>query len=227
MSNFPTPDSRAPVIASNTSPAAIAPITPISRERIAAARVLVVGDVMLDRYWFGDVNRISPEAPVPVVHVQRQEDRLGGAANVARNAAALGAQAGLLCVVGHDEPGECIVKQDEKGDCMYVLVEGSARVVHRRNGKDFELAVLKVGDFFGELALVDSGPRSADVETLTTCTMLRIEQGALRAIAGVYPNAAFKLLIALGRALVQRMRRGNQKYIDSLLMGTEREPGEL
>ena len=65
------------------------------RARISAARVLVVGDVMLDRYWFGDVNRISPEAPVPVVHVQRKEDRLGGAANVARNAAALGAQARL------------------------------------------------------------------------------------------------------------------------------------
>ncbi|HVE11630.1 MAG TPA: D-glycero-beta-D-manno-heptose-7-phosphate kinase [Paraburkholderia sp.] len=83
---------------------------PVPRERLAGARVLVVGDVMLDRYWFGDVNRISPEAPVPVVHVQRQEDRLGGAANVARNAAALGARAGLLCVVGHDEPGERIVQ---------------------------------------------------------------------------------------------------------------------
>jgi rfaE bifunctional protein kinase chain/domain len=82
----------------------------VSRERLARARVLVVGDVMLDRYWFGDVNRISPEAPVPVVHVQRQEDRLGGAANVARNAVTLGAQAGLLCVVGRDEPGERIVE---------------------------------------------------------------------------------------------------------------------
>ncbi len=82
----------------------------VPREKFAASRVLVVGDVMLDRYWFGDVNRISPEAPVPVVHVQRQEDRLGGAANVARNAVALGAQAGLLCVVGHDEPGERIVE---------------------------------------------------------------------------------------------------------------------
>ena len=81
----------------------------VPRARLEAARVLVVGDVMLDRYWFGDVNRISPEAPVPVVHVQRQEDRLGGAANVARNAAALGAQAGLLCVVGRDEAGERIV----------------------------------------------------------------------------------------------------------------------
>ena len=87
-----------------------APIPVVPRARISAARVLVVGDVMLDRYWFGDVNRISPEAPVPVVHVRRKEDRLGGAANVARNAAALGAQAGLLCVVGHDEPGERIVE---------------------------------------------------------------------------------------------------------------------
>ncbi|MFP3560565.1 PfkB family carbohydrate kinase, partial [Paraburkholderia sp. SIMBA_049] len=77
-----------------------AELTVVPRAQLGAARVLVVGDVMLDRYWFGDVDRISPEAPVPVVHVQRQEDRLGGAANVARNAAALGAQAGLLCVVG-------------------------------------------------------------------------------------------------------------------------------
>ncbi len=64
------------------------------RERLAEARVLVVGDVMLDRYWFGDVNRISPEAPVPVVHVQKQEDRLGGAANVARNAVGAGRAGG-------------------------------------------------------------------------------------------------------------------------------------
>ncbi|AJK45449.1 bifunctional protein HldE [Burkholderia plantarii] len=82
----------------------------VARERLAASRVLVVGDVMLDRYWFGNVNRISPEAPVPVVHVQRQEERLGGAANVARNIVTLGANAGLLCVVGTDEPGERIVE---------------------------------------------------------------------------------------------------------------------
>src|SRR6201991_1154270 len=93
-----------------TAAATKADIPVVPRARISAARVLVVGDVMLDRYWFGDVNRISPEAPVPVVHVQRQEDRLGGAATVARNAAALGAKAGLLCVVGHDEPGERIVQ---------------------------------------------------------------------------------------------------------------------
>ena len=65
--------------------------------------MLVVGDAMLDRYWFGDVGRISPEAPVPVVKVEREKERAGGAANVARNAAALGAQVSLLSVVGADE----------------------------------------------------------------------------------------------------------------------------
>jgi rfaE bifunctional protein kinase chain/domain len=69
-------------------------------------RLLVVGDVMLDRYWFGDVSRISPEAPVPVVRIERREERLGGAANVARNAAALGTHCGLLGVVGNDEAGD-------------------------------------------------------------------------------------------------------------------------
>jgi rfaE bifunctional protein kinase chain/domain len=71
-------------------------------------RLLVVGDVMLDRYWFGEVSRISPEAPVPVGRVERREERLGGAANVARNAAALGARAGLLGVVGQDEAGDVV-----------------------------------------------------------------------------------------------------------------------
>lgn len=69
------------------------------------ARVLVVGDAMLDRYWFGEVERISPEAPVPIVRIEREEERAGGAANVARNAAALDAQVRLLSVVGRDEPG--------------------------------------------------------------------------------------------------------------------------
>ena len=69
------------------------------------ARILVVGDVMLDRYWFGDASRISPEAPVPVVKVERTEERPGGAANVARNCADLGARVALLSVVGADEAG--------------------------------------------------------------------------------------------------------------------------
>lgn len=77
-------------------------------EAMTRSRVLVVGDVMLDRYWFGEVDRISPEAPVPVVRVARREDRLGGAANVARNVVALGGQATLVGIVGKDEAGDSI-----------------------------------------------------------------------------------------------------------------------
>lgn len=76
----------------------------VDRSKLAASRVLVVGDAMLDRYWFGAVDRISPEAPVPVVRVNREEERLGGAANVALNVKTLSAQATLLTVVGNDEP---------------------------------------------------------------------------------------------------------------------------
>jgi len=73
--------------------------------RLTNCRTLVVGDVMLDRYWFGDVERISPEAPVPIVSIRQTEERLGGAANVARNMTSLGARAGLLTVLGDDEAG--------------------------------------------------------------------------------------------------------------------------
>lgn len=73
-----------------------------SREQVARCKLLVVGDAMLDRYWLGAVDRISPEAPVPVVRVQREEDRPGGAANVALNVRRLGATPSLLAVVGDD-----------------------------------------------------------------------------------------------------------------------------
>lgn len=79
-------------------------------DALTRSRVLVVGDVMLDRYWFGEVDRISPEAPVPVVRVARREDRLGGAANVARNIVALGGHATLVGIVGADEAGESIAR---------------------------------------------------------------------------------------------------------------------
>ena len=76
-----------------------------TKQTIAKARVLVVGDAMLDRYWHGAVERISPEAPVPVVKVSREEERIGAAANVAYNVATLGAKASFLGVVGDDEAG--------------------------------------------------------------------------------------------------------------------------
>jgi rfaE bifunctional protein kinase chain/domain len=76
-----------------------------SKEQLAQAHVLVVGDAMLDRYWHGSVERISPEAPVPVVKVSREEERIGAAANVAYNIVTLGARASFVGVVGDDAPG--------------------------------------------------------------------------------------------------------------------------
>jgi len=90
----------------------------------------VVGDVMLDQYWFGDVSRISPEAPVPVVRIERREERLGGAANVARNAAALGAHCGLLGVVGADDAG---------GQVARLLAEAS---IHSHLQRDAEASTI-------------------------------------------------------------------------------------
>ena len=81
-----------------------------SRGEVARHSILVAGDVMLDRYWFGDVERISPEAPVPIVSIRRTEERLGGAANVARNMTALGARSGLLTVLGKDEAANAVTR---------------------------------------------------------------------------------------------------------------------
>lgn len=117
--------------------------------------------------------------------------------------------------------GNCIVRQDEPGECMFVLLQGKAKVIHRAQGKRIELAELDAGDFFGELALVDEGPRSADVEAVEDCLMLSLSQGVLRSLAGVYPSAAFKLMLAVGRRMVQRLRTNNRKYIDSLLAASE------
>jgi D-beta-D-heptose 7-phosphate kinase/D-beta-D-heptose 1-phosphate adenosyltransferase len=75
---------------------------------MAACRVLVVGDQMLDEYLHGEIGRISPEAPVPVMHLHRSESRLGGASNVARNVAALGACVSVFGVVGADRAGEAL-----------------------------------------------------------------------------------------------------------------------
>ena len=87
------------------------PVVP-TRAQLEAARILVVGDSMLDRYWFGAVDRISPEAPVPVVRVNtsKEQERPGGAANVAWNVKALGAHPRLLTAIGDDEHGHRLGK---------------------------------------------------------------------------------------------------------------------
>ncbi len=106
-------------------------------DRFSGARVLVVGDVMLDRYWFGDVSRISPEAPVPVVLVGRTEERPGGAANVARGVAALGARCRLLSVTGDDEPGRRLSE--------LLKDEGVEAVLHRDGTIDTTVKLRVIG----------------------------------------------------------------------------------
>ena len=136
------------------------------------ARILVVGDVMLDRYWFGDVSRISPEAPVPVAKVERTEDRPGGAANVARNCVALGAKTVLLSVVGKDEPGQTLTRLLNAAGVDASLHEDAKlnttvklRVVARQqqliridfeNAPDHEVLRAKLADFEQRLADCDA-----------------------------------------------------------------------
>ncbi len=108
------------------------PITPERAEslvsRFRGKRVLVLGDVMLDRYLWGNVSRISPEAPVPVVEVQSETVRLGGAANVAHNVSALGAVPVLLGVTGNDHPAELLREElDRRGLGTEGLVTDASR----------------------------------------------------------------------------------------------------
>ena len=133
------------------------------RERLQRTRVLVVGDAMLDRYLFGDVERISPEAPVPVVRVTREEARLGGAANVALNVKSLGAHVTLITVVGNDEPAgklqqllksqgvQAILGQDPKlYTCVKLRVIGRAQQLVRvdfENTPDHEILADMLTDF--------------------------------------------------------------------------------
>lgn len=88
----------------------------ISTTKFNDLKILVVGDIMLDRYWMGEVTRISPEAPVPVISVNDQTERIGGAGNVATNLKALGVSTGLISVVGNDQSGRALSKLlDEAG----------------------------------------------------------------------------------------------------------------
>jgi rfaE bifunctional protein kinase chain/domain len=97
-------------------------------ERMSDLHVVVVGDVMLDNYWWGHAERISPEAPVPVVALTRRESRLGGAANVALNCSALGAKVTIASVIGNDVEGAALEKlAKEAGIDTSLLMQSSHR----------------------------------------------------------------------------------------------------
>ncbi len=99
-----------------------------------SAHVLVVGDVMLDRYWHGATSRISPEAPVPVVRVEQTEERPGGAGNVALNITALGCKATVVCLTGQDEAADVLQRQLElaRVNCLFERVAGFATITKLR-----------------------------------------------------------------------------------------------
>mgnify|MGYP001375844714 FL=1 len=140
---------------------------------MSKARVLVVGDAMLDRYWYGEVDRISPEAPVPIVRIdpEKEDERPGGAANVACNAAALGAQVTLLSVVGVDEPGirlENLLKRNRVRALLHhdrsIMTTVKLRVVARRQqlvrvdfetSPSHEVLASKLADFEKKLSACD------------------------------------------------------------------------
>lgn len=95
-------------------------------ESFRNTHVLIIGDVMLDTYWWGNVERISPEAPVPVVEVRHKECRVGGAANVALNTASLGAKTGIISVIGNDNDGETLLNlmNEQSIDTSFVIQSG-------------------------------------------------------------------------------------------------------
>jgi rfaE bifunctional protein kinase chain/domain len=142
------------------------------KSRLQRARVLVVGDAMLDRYLFGEVERISPEAPVPVVRVTREEHRLGGAANVALNVKALGPAVMLMTAVGDDEPArrleellktqavEVILARDPQlFTCVKLRVIGRAQQLVRvdfENQPDHEVLAGMLSDFARVVAHYDA-----------------------------------------------------------------------
>jgi CRP/FNR family cyclic AMP-dependent transcriptional regulator len=112
--------------------------------------------------------------------------------------------------------GSKIIQAGEEGHCLYLLLSGTAVVHAPPPDGNVELAKLKVGDFFGEISLVDEGPRSADVLALEDCELLRVTRTTIGVLAGLQPAAAVQILSSIGRELVQRLRTANQKYLDLL-----------
>ena len=112
---------------------------------------------------------------------------------------------------------DSIVKQGEPGNCMYYVAEGSCRVVVKKGDDIVELAVLNQGEIFGELAMFDHQPRCADVTAIENCVLLKVNEGVLRALAGVFPAAAFKFLLGIVHEMGERVRSINSRYVDSIL----------
>jgi len=110
-----------------------------------------------------------------------------------------------------------ILTEGEEGHCMYVVLSGTVRVV----AAGVELAVLDEGDFFGEVSLVDDGPRSADVVAVTDCHLLLVTRMTLAMLTASHPQAAIHLLAAIGRSLVGKLREDNRRLAGLMLLGRQ------
>ena len=131
-----------------------------------SARVLVVGDLMLDQYWHGSTSRVSPEAPVPIVHVDHRESRPGGAGNVALNLAALGVQVTLLGYCGQDDAADTLTTALTKAgvDCHLLVLDDYPTITKLRvMSRSQQLIRL---DFEGDFQQINSD------QLLTTCPEL-------------------------------------------------------
>lgn len=169
--------------------------------RVAGRRVLVIGDLMLDHYVWGDVSRISPEAPVPVVHVTRETDAAGGAANVALNLAALGVSAELIGCLGVDEPATRLRRLVEARGISMEYCVGSAMVP--------TIVKTRVIARAQQLCRIDhEAPRAAYAQSLHSEIDSRLDEAVRRADAvivsdyakGVVTQALLDRVLAMGRA---------------------------
>ena len=113
--------------------------------------------------------------------------------------------------------GDALIKQDERGYSMYLIVEGFTRVVHRQGEERIKLLNVEEGDIIGEMAVFDDGFRSADVDAVVDCVLLKLTKPSLQKLAEAHPYIGFKLLMAIGQIMAQRIQKNNRRYINCLL----------
>jgi hypothetical protein len=111
-----------------------------------------------------------------------------------------------------------IVKQGEHGDSMFLVLDGEVRVRLLIEGKESTLVTLGAGDFFGEVALFDQGPRSADVIANTDAVLLKISHDAFTRLSEEAPELAAPILMGIGKTLTARIRADNKRYRDSVVL---------
>ncbi len=114
--------------------------------------------------------------------------------------------------------GSTVVKQGDHGDAMYLVLSGALSVRVKASGRQTVLANLGTGDFFGEISMIDAGPRSADVVADQTSILLKISAAAFQRLMRESPEVAASLLLATCRTLTSRIRADNKRYIDSVAL---------